>query len=301
MEFGPDALDLDLEPLPDDGSAVAADSMLPSYLSPSSASMFQQCPRKWKHRYVDRLPDPPGIPALVGTFAHRVLELLLCEPKADRTVVRAKELARIAWPEIERDRDFRALELDAEAARDFRWKGWQAIEGLWRIEDPAIVEVYATESDVRVHLGDVPFRGIVDRVDVEDDGLVVADYKSGKAPKERYADARLAQVLLYAAAIAESTGTRPARARLLYLDQRIIEVDVTDDNIGEVVESLRATWEGLRSACDSGEFEAKTGPLCAWCPFVEHCPEGRAEVEVRHLAGRVRADAPALELLAVGA
>jgi putative RecB family exonuclease len=301
MEFGQDALELDLEPLPDDGSELDGGSMLPRYLSPSSAAMFQQCPRKWKHRYVDRLPDPPGIPALVGTFAHRVLELLLCEPKPDRTVVRARELARTAWPEIERHPDFRALGLDAAAARDFRWKGWQAIEGLWRIEDPAIVEVHATERDVRVHLGDVPFRGIVDRVDVEDDGLVVADYKSGKAPSDRYADARLAQVLLYAAAIAESTGSRPARARLLYLDQRIIEVAVTEDNVGAVVETLHATWEALRSACDHDEFEARTGPLCAWCPFIGHCPEGRAEVEVRHLAGRVRADAPALELLAVGA
>ena len=271
---------------------------LPKYLSPSSAGMFQECPRRWKHRYIDHLPDPPGEPALAGTFAHRVLELLLQEPPDQRTPERAKELARDVWPEIGGDGDFKARSLAAAEARAFRWRSWQAIEGLWSIEDPSEVVVEATEQDIRVEIGGVPFRGIVDRLDVETDGLVIADYKSGKAPSERYQDARLHQVLLYAAAVAELSGIRPARARLLYLNQRIIEVDVTEDNIAEVTTTLQETWTRLQEACRTGEFEAQTGPLCAWCPFVAHCPEGQGEVATRHSAGRVRHDAPGLALVA---
>ena len=37
---------------------------LPRHLSPSSASAFEQCARRWKLRYLDRLPDPPGAAAL---------------------------------------------------------------------------------------------------------------------------------------------------------------------------------------------------------------------------------------------
>ena len=271
---------------------------LPRYLSPSSASMFQECPRRWKHRYIDRLPDPPGEPALAGTFAHRVLELLLQEPPERRTQDRAKELARDVWPEIDGDADFKALALTEDQARAFRWRSWQAIEGLWSIEDPTDVVVEATEQDIRVEIGGVPFRGIVDRVDVETDGLVIADYKSGKAPSARFEDSRLHQVLLYAAAVSALSGIRPARARLLYLNQRIIEVDVTADNIAEVTTTLQETWERLQAACASGEFAASTGPLCAWCPFVAHCPEGQVEVEERHNAGRVRHDAPGLAVVA---
>jgi putative RecB family exonuclease len=270
----------------------------PKYLSPSSAGMFQDCPRRWKHRYIDHLPDPPGEPALVGTFAHRVLELLLQEPPERRTPERAKELARDVWPEIGEHEDFETLDLTADEARSFRWRSWLAIEGLWQIEDPSSVTVEATEQDIRVDIGGVPFRGIVDRVDVEADGLVIADYKSGRAPSARYADARLNQVLLYAAAVASLSGIRPARARLLYLNQRIIEVDVTEENIAEVTATLQATWERLKRSCEAQEFEAQTGPLCAWCPFVPHCREGIAEVEKRHLAGRVRADAPGLAVVA---
>lgn len=269
----------------------------PKYLSPSSAGLFQECPRRWKHRYIDRLPDPPGEPALAGTFAHRVLEVLLQELPENRTKERAKEIARDVWPEIADDEDFGALALTEDSARAFRWRSWLAIEGLWSIEDPSQVVVEATEQDIRVEIGGVPFRGIVDRVDVESDGLVIADYKSGRAPTSRFEEGRLAQVLMYAAAIAELSGIRPVRARLLYLDQRIVEVDVTDENLAAVTATLQDTWSRLLKAFESGEFETCTGPLCAWCPFLEHCPDGQAEVEERARAGRVRHDAPGLALI----
>lgn len=273
-------------------------SNLPKYLSPSSAGMFQQCPRKWKHRYIDKLPDPPGEPALAGTFAHRVLELLLQEPPEERNPDRAKELAREVWPEIAADDDFRALELTKDQERAFRWRSWLAIEGLWHIEDPTAVTVEATEQDVRVVISGVPFRGIIDRVDVESDGLVIADYKSGRAPSQRFEADKLDQVLLYAAALTALSGLKPVRARLLYLSQRTVEVDVTDEKLAEVIASLQQTWSSLQRSCTSGEFDTSTGPLCAWCPFVAQCPEGQAEVEKRHLAGRVRADAPGLVAIA---
>jgi putative RecB family exonuclease len=172
------------------------------------------------------------------------------------------------WPEVEADDDFRSLELDDDAGRDFRWKGWLAIEGLWAIEDPTTVDVRATEHDVEATLGGVPFRGIVDRLDQEPDGVVVTDYKSGKAPPARYAPTRLAQVLLYAAAVRESTGEQPVRARLLYLGQKIID-------------SLGSTWSAIGESCETDTFEPRPGPLCGWCPFADRCPEGRAEIDRR--------------------
>ena len=54
-----------------------------------------------------------------------------------------------------------------------RWRAWKAIEGLWALEDPKTVDVRATEQDIQVDLGGVPFRGIVDRLGEEGDGLIV--------------------------------------------------------------------------------------------------------------------------------
>ena len=273
---------------------VAEIPVRPRHLSPSSTSMFRQCPQRWKFRYVDRLPDPPGEAALAGTFAHRVLEELLGLDAGERTLESARALAARVWAETESDKDFEALDLDADGVRNFKWTAWRAIEGLWDLEDPRTVDIVATETEVSVEIGGVPFVGYIDRVEAGPDGLVVSDYKSGRAPGRKFSQARLEQVLLYAAALAEIHGAPPVRARLMYLGQRIDEATVTADAIAEVTRRLAETWEELQERSATGDFPPRPGPLCGWCAFVRHCPEGLAEVERRHLAGSLKPDAPAL-------
>lgn len=294
FEPGDDLLLADQALFEVEGGGVAA----PRHLSPSSATLFEQCPRRWRFRYVDRLPDPPGIEALVGTFAHRVLELLLTEPSERRTQARAKDLARQAWPETERNPEYRSLGLDDDGARQFRWRGWHAIEGLWAVEDPSSVQVRSTERQVRAEVGGVPFVGVIDRVDECADGLVVTDYKSGRPPSRRFEDAKLAQVLLYAAALAAADGETPARARLVYLGSRVIETHADPESVDAVVDGLRSTWDGVTEAARSDTFEPRPGPLCGWCPHAAQCPEGLAELQRRHAEGRLRSDAPAAPLVA---
>ena len=275
----------------------ASKESVPPYLSPSSSSLFDQCALKWKFRYVDHLPDPPGEAALLGTFAHEVLEFLLQENPGNRTKEKAKELASGFWPKVVKDPDFLALELDDQEIHEFKWKSWNAIEGLWALEDPSKVKVQDTERDVRVTLEGVPFRGVVDRLDEEEGALIVADYKSGKAPKKRYAGDKVHQVLLYAAAIREIEVNLPSKARLLFLGQEVIETEVTDATLKEPVEKLQKIWSEINTACELNDFPASTGPLCAWCPFVSHCPDGEEEVRQRVRNKRVRHDAPALAAL----
>ena len=261
----------------------------PQRLSPSGAATFEQCPRRWRFRYVDRLPDPPGVDALVGTFAHRVLEHLMGEHPSRRTKEEARRIARTSWSEMSDSDDYRDLELDDEQALDFRWRGWKAIEGLWELEDPACVDVRATEQKVSVTLDGVPFRGVVDRVEAEPEGVVVSDYKSGRAPRPRYASGRLQQVLLYAAAIAAETGEQPVKAQLLYLGQKIVATAVTPDELGSAVEQFKSTWGDIADACDVDDFTARPGPLCGYCSYAELCPEGQAE-NLRRVQQRTAAD-----------
>ena len=280
-----------------DGTLSAAS--LPRFFSPSAASTYDKCPRRWKHRYIDKLPDPPGEAALVGTFSHRVLELLCGEEPSLRTVDRARELARDVWPSISAHKDYRALDLEPEAEREFRWKSWRAIEGLWGLEDPALVDVRATEQRLTAEVAGVPFRGIVDRMDNSDTGLAITDYKSGKAPRPNRRSEALSQVFLYAAAVEADTGERPVQVRLLYLGQEAIEETVTDEGLDEATSGLASSWASLETDCSSGRFEVRPGPLCGWCPYVDTCQEGRSEVVRRVEAGRMRQDAPARAALGI--
>ena len=153
---------------------------LPTALSPSSASTFSQCPQRWKFRYIDRLPDPPGRSALLGTFAHAVLEHLFQEEPESRTKEKAKSIASALWPETDSDPDFIALGLDDQEKTAFKRDCMSAFNGVWEIDKykPETVDVESTELNVQVQLGDVPFRGIIDLVHREDGNLIISDFKS---------------------------------------------------------------------------------------------------------------------------
>jgi len=263
---------------PDSGAASKVEPR--RFLSPSGASTFRQCARRWRFRYVDKLPDPPGIPALVGTFVHRVLEELLAVDGADRTVDRAKLIARTVWPEIEENPAFIDLGLEPDAGRRVRWDAWRLVEGYFGLEDPASVDVVEREQRLECDLDGVPFIGVVDLVERRDGRQVVTDYKTGKAPSQRFQDDRLHQVQLYAAALG-AMGQPVERARLLYVRSRSIDTDVTDTSTGEAVEKLQTTWSDIHVAESADEFAPTVGPLCNWCPYQSQCPEGRAEVERR--------------------
>ena len=235
---------------------------LPTHLSPSSATAFEGCQRRWKFKYVDRQREPSGQEALVGSFAHRVLEVLCEFPATERTLDHAKVIAKQEWPEFAEDKDFQALALDESEARAFRWRAWLAISGLWDLEDPAKVEVVSTEQKLNVALEGVPFVGVVDRVDRVAGKLVVSDYKSGTLPAVRWRQDKVQQVMLYAAALWASGGELPDRTRLLYLGQRILDVRVTERRVEESVDQLSQVWGQMASACESETFEPNTTVLC---------------------------------------
>ena len=261
--------------------AVTDETVGPNYVSPSSAGTFRQCRRRWQFRYIEHRPDPPGIPALVGTFVHRVLEDLLHLPTVDRTVETARKLARAIWPEVQDHEAYVALGLDADAGRGVRWQAWRLVEAYFAMEDPADVDVVQREQRIECELDGVPFVGIVDRVERLDDALVVTDYKTGRAPSPRYEADRLRQVLLYAAGLDE-IGQRPASARLMYIGTRSVECAVTPEAMAEVRVELAGTWADMTTAIGQETFEPTVGPLCNWCPYSPDCPEGQAEIERRY-------------------
>lgn len=262
------------------------DGPLGGGLSPSSAAMFRQCPRRWQHRYIDRLPDPSGEPALRGTFVHEVLERLMSEEPSERTIDRARSLCREAWPDFAENEDFRELDLNEKQEREFRWDAWANVERYFEMESPSSVDVVSNESDIRSEIGGVPFSGVVDLVEQGPNGLRVTDYKTGKAPSSRYLEDRLAQVWLYAAALRES-GTDVQEVRLMYLSRDTgagtdFCRSLDQGAMNRAVDDHRETWDNIEAAMDADDFPTKPGPLCSWCAYRTNCPAGKSEHQRRH-------------------
>ncbi|MEC7915341.1 MAG: PD-(D/E)XK nuclease family protein [Actinomycetota bacterium] len=253
----------------------------PRHLSPSSASTFRQCPRRWKLKYIEKLPDPKGEAAVLGTFVHQILEELLSLASDKRSIDAARNIARDLWGRLLDDEDFRGLSLSDTDAKGFMWKAWRLIEQYFAIEDPTQVNVVRAEQQLAVEIGGVPFFGIVDLTEQVSDGVRVVDYKTGKAPNSRFVDDKLSQVWLYAAALAEED-VEVSGVRLMYLTSGTIDRPIDSTAVTQAVDAHRQTWDDLCEAIDAQKFPHKTGPLCNWCPYLDHCPEGALEAERRY-------------------
>lgn len=257
------------------------------FLSPSSLDTWRTCQAKWMYRYVLKVPDSAGPAAVVGSFVHSVLEELLQLPPGDRVVENARRLARTEWNKLERDREFRAMELTDAEARQMRQDAWELIERYFAMEDPNEVRVVSTERRVRAEVGGVPFYGIVDRIDRHPGRsgyLSVVDYKTGRPPSK----AEYTQIMLYAEAIAAVDGRRPRRLRYLYLKaDQPHERGVAGWMTKTVVRNLQLAWAEIEVACSEEWFPATVNNLCAWCPAVHLCDEGRTEMMKKWEAGKL--------------
>ena len=98
-------------------------------------------------RYIDKLPDPKGEAAVLGTFVHRILENLLNLDASDRSVDQARAIARKLWDETRNDDDFLGLDLSQDETTSFMWKAWRLIERYFSLEDPTAVDVVRAEQE----------------------------------------------------------------------------------------------------------------------------------------------------------
>lgn len=266
---------------------------LPKGLSPSSMDLYHQCPKRFEIQKINGGYEPSGRDALLGTLVHRALELLMQLPPEERDLDRARACASQAWPETVEHADFLLLDMNEEQAKVFKRDAWWSIRGYFEIENPAEVSVAATEKFVNCKVNGVNLRGIIDRVDRTQSGLVISDYKSGKVPDPKYRGPKLEQLNFYAVMIEATWGTRPNKGKLIFTTHaEVIETKFTDKSCGDLVDKTTQTWEDITLDFNGRGFKTKTGPLCAWCPALSTCPNGMADVTLRMKKGRVRTDAP---------
>lgn len=252
----------------------------PTSLSPSRAGDFMQCPLLYRFRVIDRLPEKPSEAATRGTLVHAVLERLFDAPAGERTAPRARALVPGQWDRLRESRPELA-ELfadDPDGQRLTRWLGEaeRLVERWFTLEDPTRLEPAERELFVEAELESGPrLRGIIDRVDVAPTGEVrIVDYKTGKAPRPEYAEGALFQMKFYALVVWRLKGVVPRRLQLVYLGSGEVRTyDPVLADLERVERRLRALWDAICEATESGEWRPRPTKLCGWCDHQAHCPE----------------------------
>ncbi|HVT42729.1 MAG TPA: PD-(D/E)XK nuclease family protein [Acidimicrobiales bacterium] len=248
----------------------------PRTLTPSKVTAFTNCPLAFRFSQIERLPEPPSPPAVKGTLVHGALEgLFWNHPAGARTPEAAAAELERAWQAMRQDdEEFAQLGLDLDEAERFLADARTLVDNYFRLEDPNASRTVGVELGVETVVDGMRLRGIIDRLDIEPDGsLVVVDYKTGRAPSERFERGSLGGVQTYALLCESLVGRAPAEVRLLYLRQPIaIASKASEQTIRGQRKRAVAVWSAIERACDAEDFRPNVGPLCDHCHFKSACP-----------------------------
>ncbi len=248
---------------------------LPTSLSPTKVTAFKDCALAFRLANIDRVPEPTSLAATRGTIVHRALQLLFLEEEPEgRTLDAALARLERAVPEVLGDDEHADLVLDGDARASLVAEAETLVRHDFELEDPRRVRVIGTELRLSVELGRLRLTGIIDRLELDDDGrLVVTDYKTGRAPTDGHEQSRLAGVHFYALLCEELLGVRPARIQLLHLREPVsISTVPTGQSLLAWRRQTAAVWSAVERACDEEDFRPRPGRMCGYCAFHAYCP-----------------------------
>ncbi len=247
---------------------------LPTRLSPSKVSSFKDCALAFRFSAIDRLPEPPSLPATRGTLVHAALERLFCLEPPERTLAAGLDGLAAAAADLLASSEVDGLELDAEGEGELLAGAEQLVRNYFELEDPTTIHPIGIELRLSVEVAGLQLVGVIDRLELDAQGeLVVTDYKTGRAPAERYEQGRLGGVHFYSLLCEELLGRRPARVQLLHLQEpMVITALPTDQSTRGLRTKVGAIWKAVERACAAEDFRPKPGRLCEWCNFQAFCP-----------------------------
>lgn len=246
---------------------------LPQTLSPTKMALFKDCALAFRYSAIDRVPEPPSIATTRGTLLHRVLELLHLDPAAARDRNRADAHLDTAWRELAAHPDLVDLGLDDEGVDAMRDETDVLLDRYFALEDPTTVEPVGLEVMLAADVGRVRLRGVLDRLELHRDGLVVTDYKSGRSPSLYDERARLLGVTVYAYLCRQVLGVTPVRVQLMYLaNAEVIIAEPTDQALRGLENQVGAIWDAVVRACRDEDFRARPSRRCDWCGYKPICP-----------------------------
>ena len=272
-------------------------------LSFSRIDTYRTCPRRFRFRYVDRLPTQPSPHLSFGTSIHAALEAFhdrkLPEPPSEEQLL---AFLYDAWDR----RGFEDLPREEQVA--YYRHAQQVLRRYHARPRPPDRTTAATEAWFEVPFAyEAVVVGSIDRVDVDADGdLHVVDYKTNRRARPRSEVAGSLQLALYALACRHLFGALP---RTVALDFVVPGLEVTVPLEELDLDAARAAVLATAAAIRAERFETVPNRLCDWCDHRAVCPAwegegddvfGAAVVTAQQLRRRLRREVTELRELEAG-
>ena len=246
--------------------------------SHSRLSTFEQCPYRFKLRYIDKIiPDVDrSIEAHLGSAVHDALEWLYNTIKETKNIPSVNELIDKyigAWekdykPEIK-------IVRTNMTPKDYFNKGVEFLMNYFTKHHPFSDGTIECEKKIMITLdeeGDYKLQGFIDRLvhDIENDSIEIHDYKTANSlpTKEKIETDR--QLALYSIAIKEIFGED--KEVILIWHYLAHNTKITSRRTNEQLRNLKKeTLELIKNIEATTEFPACKSVLCDWCEYKSMC------------------------------
>ena len=153
---------------------------LPNHVSPSQLSSFDRCSLAYWFSSVAGWREPSGLPQIIGTLVHNVLENLLKIKQENRTKDAAWNLLRTNGEDIINQNSNWLTEIDIENLKE---KSAESLKGYFELENPAdlVISLDDLERPVTAIFDSVKLYGRLDRM-TRNGVIRITDYKTSKKP-----------------------------------------------------------------------------------------------------------------------
>ena len=208
---------------------------------------------------IDKIPQTASKPELVfGNIIHKVLQRFHNESKK----LNEKSIHRL----LEEEWQSGAFEYKVREEK-FKEQGIEMLSNYVKNIKTDIPNVIATELNFNFQLNEVTIVGSIDRLDKEDDGIIIIDYKTSKSSTKAKNSLQLAIYSLYLeqAEEKELKGI-PQLSKLYFLrDEQdpIKEHAFSSEELRKTEEKILEVSNGIKRK----EFNPKKGNHCNWCDY----------------------------------
>lgn len=241
---------------------------LPRPLSHSSITLYNECPQKYKFKYVDKIPEKPKHFFSFGQSVHLALEWFyggIESPKAP--VAPALEALLKHYREIWVKPGYRDENQEAE----YFEQGRQILTRFYDKHAKSFHVPFSVEYNFNFEYEGIPLTGKVDRIDELPDGrLSILDYKTGK----KLAAGRLdidAQLTMYQFAAESQLGKEVGE--LIFYHLPTLKEHRTTRRDKPLVKELTTRIVDTATGIDKDRFDPKpTENACRWCDYKPLCP-----------------------------
>jgi DNA helicase-2/ATP-dependent DNA helicase PcrA len=252
---------------------TAAVVRAPAVLALSHAQVedYLLCPLKYRFRHVIRIPILPHHTLVFGRVLHATIHIYLRNRMKGKAMSEAEFLQEYAEKWVNEGFLSREHEELRKAA------GERALRLFYRREEESGKVPAFLEKTFRWQEGGVRFSGRFDRVDFEEAGPVITDFKSTEAFSQKDADRRTTDSLqmdVYALSFLKTQGLLPAETRLYFLESGLVgHAQKGEKEFRRAAEKIRQAADGIRG----GNFAATPDwHTCNYCDFKTICPSSYA-------------------------